>query len=73
MIRISIHCQRSNALKMHKQQLLMQYDTIHTPVTMQCNAMSFSTVRFDPTIQRNDAMQFNEFDYYRVNSDACEF
>ncbi len=47
-IRISMHSQRYDTLKIHMKQVPMRCDTIH-PITMQCDPISiqFNTMRFD--------------------------
>ncbi len=52
-IRISMHSQRYDTLKIHMKQLPMRCDAIRfTPITMQCDSIQFNTMQFD-AIRRN--------------------
>ncbi len=71
---VSINCQQSDALKIHIQQLQIQYDTIQTLnhdaeqfYTMWFNTVRSDTIWKDWAMQRNDMMQCNEFYYLLIN------
>ncbi len=60
LVRISIRCQRSDALKIRTRQLpILGYDSIHTAITMQCNSTQCDTTQYDVTGQCKGMMLSN--------------
>lgn len=68
MMRILTNCQRSDILKTHSAH---SYDMIHTSLRLQINTIRLNTLQLsvipcDWTMQRKDAMQFNEVHYLLI-------